>query len=114
MLTVFDEVEDPMALNNHVVSRAHIKAEVICAVLQNGDAVHFESRQGFNGGEYAKQAFQKFGKCRVIFYQPNDHHMWREVRWKNANVGTLYRRPSFKTLSDADVPDHLQVAAMLL
>ena len=113
MLT-FDEEKDPMNTRNHVVARAHIKQEVLCAVLQNGETVHFENRMGFNGAEYALQAFAKFGKCRVIFFEANEAMAWREIRWKNANVGTLYRRPSFSTLEGNKVPENLQLAAMLL
>ena len=113
-MTVFDDMEDPMNLYNNVVRRAHIKQEVLCAVLKNGESVHFENRMGFNGAEYARQAFKKFGKCRVIFYAANEGQMWRELRWKNANVGTMYRRPSFITLGSSEVPNNLQLAAMLL
>lgn len=103
-----------MNSRNHVVARAYIKQAVLCAVLQNGESVHFETQEGFNGAEYARQAFKKFGKCRVIFYEANDDKTWREIRWKNANVGTTYRRPSFITLEGSEVPDNLQLAAMLL
>lgn len=109
-----DKDEDPMNTRNNVVPRAHIKQEVLCAVLKNGESVHFENRMGFNGAEYARQAFKKFGKCRVIFYEANEAKLWRELRWKNATVGTLYRRPSFMTLEGSEVPDNLQLAAMLL
>jgi hypothetical protein len=109
-----DEEDDPMAIGNNTVKRAFIKQEVLCAVLQNGESVHFESRLGFNGADYAKQAHKKFGPCRVIFYQANEAQMWREIRWKNVNVGALYKRPSFITLGPDKVPENLRLAAMLL
>lgn len=114
-LMTFDDIQEcPMALRNHVVARAHIVQEVLCAVLKDGESVHFENRMGFNAGEYAKQAFAKFGKCRVIFYEANEAKTWREFRWKNANVGSMYRRPSFMNVEADKVPDNLQLAAMLL
>lgn len=114
-MQVFDDEEnDPMNTRNNVVARAHITKEVLCAVLKDEQTVHFENRMGFNGAEYARQAFQKFGKCRVIFYEANDAQTWRELRWKNANVGTMYRRPSFINLLKEKVPQNLQLAAMLL
>lgn len=113
-MKVFDDVEDPMALTTNVVRRADIKQEVICAVLKDNESVHFENRMGFNGAHYALQAHAKFGKCRVVFYEANEAQSWREIRWKNANVGTLYKRPSFITLTADQVPDNLRLAAMLL
>lgn len=114
-LQVFDDVEDdPMAFTNNTVRRAHIKQEVLCAVMRDGVSLHFESRMGFNAAEYAKQAHKKFGPCRVVFFEANEAQMWREIRWKNANVGTMYKRPSFITLGAEHVPDNLRLAAMLL
>lgn len=116
-MKVFDDVQskdDPMALKNHVVARAYIKQEVLCAVVRNGESLHFETRKDFNSAEYAKRAFKKFGTCRVVFYEANEANMWREIRWKNANVGTMYKRPSFNMLNADKVPENLQLAAMLL
>lgn len=103
-----------MNLSNNVVRRAHIAKEVICAVLRKDEVLHFETRMGFDGANYAQQAFNKYGPCRVAFYEGNEAQMWREIRWKNSNVGTLYRRPSFMTLSPEKVPEQLRLAAMLL
>ena len=106
--------DDPVGLTNNVVRRAFIAKEVICAVLKKDQVLHFETRMGFDGANYAQQAFAKHGPCRVAFYEANEAQMWREIRWKNANVGTLYRRPSFMTLSPENVPEQLRLAAMLL
>lgn len=109
---IYDEVFDPMNGRNHVVPRAFIKASVMCAVLNKDAVLHFEERAGFLAGEYARQAYAKYGKCRVLFFQPGEDRLWREIRWKNANVGTLYKRPAFINVATADVPPELQVAVM--
>lgn len=106
--------DDPMNMHNHAVPRAHIKDEVICAVIKDGLVLHFETRKDFNAGEYAKQAFAKFKRCRVLFFRNDEYACWKEVRWKNANVGTLYKRPNFKTVLLEEVPPELQVAVMCL
>lgn len=108
----YDEVHDPMNLRNNVVPRAFIKASVMCAVLNKDAVIHFEERAGFLAGKYARQAYAKYGKCRVLFFQPGEDRVWREIRWKNANVGTLYKRPAFINVATADVPPELQVAVM--
>lgn len=111
-LAYFDEVNDPMNLRNNVVARAFIKDSVLCAVINKDAVLCIEERTGILAGEYARQAFEKFGVCRVMFYKPGEDHVWREIRWKNSNVGTLYRRPSFMTVVTEDVPPELQVAML--
>lgn len=106
--------DDPMELRNNKVSRAHIKDEVLCAVMQDGNVLNFETRKDFHAGNYAKQAFAKFGRCRVLFFRNDEYSIWKEVRWKNANVGTLYKRPNFKVVLTEEVPPELQVAVMCL
>lgn len=106
------DMDDPMNLHNNVVPRAYVKESVLCSVFHRGDVKHIEERNDFNAAEYARQAFLKFGKCRVMFYRPGVDHVWREIRWKNANVGTLYRRPSFMTVPHDEVPPELQVAML--
>lgn len=107
-----DEKNDPMNLRNNVVARGFIKDSVLCAVINKDAVLCIEERAGILAGEYARQAFDKFGVCRVMFYKPGEGHVWREIRWKNSNVGTLYRRPSFMTVVAEDVPPELQVAML--
>lgn len=112
-LAVADDIqEDFMNTKNHVVRRAYVKDPVLCSVFHSGDVKRIEELSDFNAAEYAKQAFKKFGKCRVMFYRPGVDHVWREIRWKNANAGTLYRRPGFITVSRDEVPPELQVAML--
>jgi hypothetical protein len=111
-LGTMDEVSDLMNINNNVVKRAYVKDSVLCSVFHSGDVKHIEERSDFNAAVYARQAFAKFGKCRVMFYRPGVDHVWREIRWKNANVGTLYKRPSFMTVAYDEVPPELQVAML--
>jgi hypothetical protein len=108
----FGEVEDPMNINNNVVKRAHIAEPVLCAVFRDGDVLQIEERTKFDAAYYAKKAFQTHGKCRVMFYRPSVDRVWREIRWKNANVGTLYKRPSLMTVQHDEVPPEAQVAMM--
>lgn len=96
----------------NVVRRAHVKEEVLCAVIADGEIRDFCSKNDFNGAQYAKNAFKLYGKCRVLFHRPGADLVWREIRWKNANVGTLYRRPSLMTVSYDQVPPELQVATL--
>jgi len=103
-----------MNLRSTKVSRGYIADEVICAIVKDGLVLHLETRKDFKAGEYAKEAFYKYKRCRVLFYRGNEHAMWREVRWKNANTGTMYHRPNFKTVSSEEVPPELQVAVMCL
>lgn len=107
-----DEKNDPMNLRNNVVARAFIKDSVLCAVINKDEVLCIEERAGILAGEYARQAFEKFGVCRVMFYKPGEDRLWREIRWKNSNVGSLYRRPSFMTVATEDVPPELQVAVL--
>lgn len=109
---IYDEVNDPMNLRNNVVPRAFIKASVMCAVLNKDAVLHIEERAGFLAGDYAQQAHNKYGKCRVLFFQPGEDRVWREIRWKNANVGALYKRPAFVNVALEKVPPELQVAVM--
>ena len=109
-----EKEDDPMELRNSKVRRAYIKDEVLCAVMKDGNVLHFETRKDFNAGEYAKQAFAKFKRCRVLFFRNDEYACWKEVRWKNANVGTQYKRPNFKTVLTSEVPPELQVAVMCL
>lgn len=111
-VTVLDDVDDPMNVKNNVVPRAYITGAVLCSVLQGQDVKLVEERSSFNAATYAKQAFEKFGKCRVVFHQPGVDRVWREIRWKNSNVGTLYRRPSFMTMPHEEVPPELQLAML--
>lgn len=100
---------------NAILARSLVQEPCLCAVIRNGDVVHFEERQSVQAGEYSRQAYAKFGKCRVLFYIPSEAgKVWREIRWKNANVGTLYRRPSFSTMKEEHVPPQLAVALLCL
>lgn len=111
--TYYDEVwNDPMAITNNVVKRAYIKTSVLCSVINGDTVLHVEEQSAFNAAEYARQAFKKFGKCRVLFFRPSEDQVWREIRWKNANVGSLYKRPSFMTVSTEKVPPELQVVML--
>lgn len=107
-----EEANDPMAIANNVVKRAFIKTSVLCSVIDGDTVLSVEERSEFNAAEYALQAHKKFGKCRVLFFRPSEDLVWREIRWKNANVGTLYKRPSFVTVTPESVPPELQVAMM--
>jgi hypothetical protein len=107
-----EDFHDPMNIHNNVVKRAHIKDAVLCAVFRDNDVLSIEERKNFDGSYYAKKAFQTHGKCRVLFFNPDTDKVWREIRWKNANVGTLYRRPSFMTVPRDEVPPELQVAML--
>lgn len=107
-----EDFHDPMNIHNNVVKRAHIKDAVLCAVFRDNDVLRIEDRKNFDGSYYAKKAFQTYGKCRVLFFNPDTDKVWREIRWKNANVGTLYRRPSFMTVPHDEVPPELQVAML--
>ena len=107
-----DEVNDPMNLRNNVVSRGYIKDSVMCAVINKDAVLLIEERTGILAGEYARQAYEKFGVCRVLFYKPGEDRLWREIRWKNSNVGTLYRRPSFMNVATDKAPPELQVAML--
>lgn len=107
-----DEANDPMNTLNHTVKRAHIAEPVLCAIFSDGNVLKIEERSKFDGAYYAKKAFQTHGKCRVMFYRPGVDHVWREIRWKNANVGTLFKRPSFMTVAHDEVPPELQVAML--
>lgn len=101
-----------MNLRNNVVACGFIKDSVLCAVINKDAVLCIEERTGILAGEYAQQAFGKFGVCRVMFYKPGEDRLWREIRWKNSNVGTLYRRPSFINVTTKDVPPELQVAML--
>jgi hypothetical protein len=107
-----DDLDDPMNTRNHVVKRAFINDAVLCSVVLAGGVKHLDEHKRFDAAEYARQAFKKFGKCRVFFFKPGNDVVWREIRWKNANVGTLYRRPSFMTVPHDEVPPELQVAML--
>lgn len=107
-----EQKEDPMNVKNSQVPRTLIKEKVLCAVFRNGTVLHIEERQDFRAGPYAVQAHQKFGRCRVLFFRPSEDLVWREIRWKNANAGTLYKRPSFKNVAYDEVPAELKVAMM--
>ena len=112
-MSVFDdEANDPMNTRNHVVKRAFINDAVLCSVVLSDGVKHLEELKRFDAAEYSRQAFKKFGKCRVFFYKPGVDKVWREIRWKNANVGTLYKRPSFMTVGSDDVPAELVVAML--
>ena len=101
-----------MNLRNNVVARAYIKDAVLCSVMCGDDVKAVEEHKSFNAADYARQAYAKFGKCRVMFFKPGEDRLWREIRWKNSNVGSLYRRPSFMTVATEDVPPELQVAML--
>lgn len=114
-LATFDEESyNMMNVRNHATPRDYVKDEVLCAVLKEGLVAHFETRKDFKAGEYAKEAFAKFKKCRVLFYLRNEQDCWREIHWKNRNIGTLYRRPRFAPIPREKVPPELQVAVMCL
>jgi hypothetical protein len=110
---VWAKTADPMYSTNNVVPRAYIEQEVIVAAFKNGVVLETETKARFKLGDWAQAAHKKHGPCRVIAFKPGEL-MWREVRWKNANSGTLYRRPSFMTLNPAQVPQELQLAALML
>jgi hypothetical protein len=105
---------DPMHLGNSKVPRTFIEEQVLCAVMRDGNVLHFETQTKFHAGRYADQAFKKFGRCRVLFFRNDEYQCWKEIRWKNANVGTQYARPNFKTVLQEEVPPELQVAVMCL
>lgn len=65
-----DEVNDPMNLRNNVVARAYIKDTVLCSVMCGDDVKAVEEHKSFNAADYARQAYAKFGKCRVMFFNP--------------------------------------------
>lgn len=107
------DAENPMNIHNNVVPRSYIEQEVLVAAFKDGVVLVTETKSRFKLGEWAQAAHKKHGPCRVIAFKPGEL-MWREVRWKNANSGTLYRRPSFKTLNPEQVPQELQLAALML
>lgn len=103
-----------MNLYNSKPRRAFEDAMCVIGVIDlNGNLLHSETKEKVDFGAYAKQAFTKFGPCRVAF-KPQGVLTWREVRWKNKNSGSLYRRPSYVTLDDKHVPDLLKLMDMIV